>query len=126
MLVHQRIAGLILVALALFHTFYMTARGKPAAIGTFFTIGITVTVALGSVSVDMLLAVAEGLAIGAIVGAGIAWLMHIVLPDPPLERPPAKRRPGAGAGIPGTACGAVAGRRAARDDLVPVVARQRQ
>ena len=90
MLVHQRIAGLILVALALFHTFYLTARGKPAAIGTFFTIGITVTVALGSVSVDVLLAVAEGLAIGAIVGAGIAWLMHIVLPDPPLERPPAK------------------------------------
>ncbi len=89
MLMHQRIAGLILVALALFHTFYLTARGKPAVIGTFFTIGITVTVALGSVSVDVLLAVAEGLAIGAIVGAGIAWLMHIVLPDPPLERAPA-------------------------------------
>ncbi len=89
-LVHQRIAGLILVALALFHTFYLTARGKPAVIGTFFTIGITVTVALGSVSVDVLLAVAEGLAIGALVGAGIAWLMHIVLPDPPMPRPPAR------------------------------------
>jgi uncharacterized membrane protein YccC len=89
-LLHQRIAGLILVALALFHTFYLTARGKPAVIGTFFTIGITATVALGSVSVDVLLSVAEGLAIGAIVGAVIAWLMHIVLPDPPMERPAAR------------------------------------
>jgi hypothetical protein len=87
-LVHQPAAGLILVALALFHTFYLTARGKPAVIGTFFTIGITVTVALGSVSVDVLLSVAEGFAIGAIVGAGIAWLVHIVLPDPPMDRPP--------------------------------------
>jgi hypothetical protein len=59
-------------------------------IGTFLTIGITATVALGSVSVDVLLRVAEGLAIGAVVGAVIAWLMHIVLPDPPMERPPAR------------------------------------
>ncbi|HEX5788765.1 MAG TPA: DUF2955 domain-containing protein [Woeseiaceae bacterium] len=88
LLLHQRVAGLILVALALFHTFYLTARGKPAVVGTFITIGITVTVALGSVSVDVLLAVAEGLAIGALVGAAVAWLMHIVLPDPPMDRPP--------------------------------------
>ena len=90
LLLHQRLAGLILVALALFHTFYFTARGKSALVGTFLTIGITVTVALGSVSVDLLLVVAEGLAIGAVVDAGIAWLMHQLLPDPLLERPPAK------------------------------------
>jgi hypothetical protein len=71
----------------------MTARGKPAVLGTFITIGLTVTVALGSVSVDLLLAIAEGFAIGAIVGAGIAWLMHIVLPDPPMDRPPPKKPP---------------------------------
>jgi hypothetical protein len=93
LLTHQPMAGLILVALALFHTFYMTARGKPAVLGTFITIGLTVTVALGSVSVDLLLAIAEGFAIGAIVGAGIAWLMHIVLPDPPMDRPPPKKPP---------------------------------
>ena len=90
LLLHQPIAGLLLVGLALFHTFYLTARGKPAVLGTFLTIGITVTVALGSVSVDVLLAVAEGLATGALVGAGIAWLMHVMLPDPPLERQPPK------------------------------------
>jgi hypothetical protein len=86
-LLHQPIAGLLLVALALFHTFYLTARGKPAVLATFLTIGITVTVALGSVSVDLLLTVAEGFAVGAVVGAAVAWLMHIALPDPPLERP---------------------------------------
>ncbi len=90
LLLNQRLAGLILAALALFHTFYFTARGKAAVVGMFLTIGITVTVALGSVSVDLLLAVAEGLAVGAIVGAGVAWLMHMLMPDPPMELPPAK------------------------------------
>lgn len=88
MLLHQRIAGIILLALALFYTFYLTALGKPAAIGTLLTIGITLTVAVGSVSVDALLLAAESVSIGAVVGACIAWLMHALLPDPPLgERP---------------------------------------
>ncbi|HNP37363.1 MAG TPA: DUF2955 domain-containing protein [Woeseiaceae bacterium] len=90
LLLYFRLAGLILLALALFHTFYLTARGKPAAISTLLTIGITLTVAVGSVSVDALLVVAEGVFIGAIVGALIAWMAHVALPDPPLAAPPKK------------------------------------
>lgn len=96
MLLHHRLAGLILVGVVLFHTFYFTARGKSAAIGTLVTIGITVTLALGSVSVDVLLALAKGLAQGVVVGAIVAWLMHALLPDPPMGRP----APPPSAGLP--------------------------
>jgi len=95
LLLHQPLAGLIIVGVVLFHTFYFTARGKSAAIGTLLTIGITVTVALGSVSVDVLLVIAKGLMWGVLVGALVAWCVHAVLPDPPMERraPPAAPPP---------------------------------
>jgi uncharacterized membrane protein YccC len=92
MLIHQRTAGLILVALALFHCFYLTARGKPAVLGTLVTMGITITIAVGSVSVDALLVLAEGASFGVLVGVLIAWLMHIAMPDtvaPPAGGPQA-------------------------------------
>lgn len=81
LLLHQRFTGLIILGLALFHCFYFTARGGPALLGTLLTIGLTLTVALGTVSVDALLTVAEGASIGALVGIGIAWLCHQLLPD---------------------------------------------
>ncbi len=81
-LLHYRVAGLLLLALALFHCFYFTARGGAAVVGTLLTIGLTVMVAVGSVSVDALIAVAQGVTAGALVGAGAAWLAHGVLPDP--------------------------------------------
>ena len=45
------------------------------------------TVAVGSVSVDALLAVASGLTIGAVVGAFVAFLSHVVIPDPRIGDP---------------------------------------
>ena len=83
LLLHQTLVGVLLLALALFHSFYFTARGGPAAVGTLITIGLAMTVAVGSVSVDALLAVAVGLTFGAIVGAAVALLSHLVIPDPP-------------------------------------------
>jgi len=91
MLLHQPLAGLIVLTLALFHSFYFTARGGAAVVGTLLTIGMTLTVAVGSVSVDALIGVAQGLSIGAVVGAAIAWLSHAVLPDSELPQSPAKR-----------------------------------
>jgi hypothetical protein len=99
LLLNQFLAGLVLLALALFHSFYFTARGGPAAVGTLLTIGMTLTVAVGSVSVDLLIDVAHGVTKATIVGVGLAWLSHIVLPDlaeqgasepvPPAEKPAA-------------------------------------
>lgn len=83
MLLHQRLAGLLILSLALFHCFYFTARGGAAVIGVLLTIGLSVMVAVGSVSVDALIAVAHGVTFAAIVGIVIAWFSHVLLPDPP-------------------------------------------
>ncbi len=83
LLLNYRLAGLIVLAVVLFHVFYMTARGKPAVLGTLLTIGITLTVAVGSVSVDGLIVAAHSVTAGVIVGAAFAWLAHLLLPDPP-------------------------------------------
>ncbi len=73
--------SIILVMLALFHSFYFTARGGPAIVGTLLTIGITIVVAIGSVSGAALAAVLQGLALGAAVGLAFVWLAHWLLPD---------------------------------------------
>lgn len=85
LLLHQKAVGFLLLALALFHGFYFSAKGGAAVVGTLITIGLAMTVAVGSVSVDALLAVAAGLTIGTIVGAFVAFLSHVIIPDPPLD-----------------------------------------
>ncbi len=82
LLLNQVLAGLVLLSLVLFHIFYFTARGGPVAIGTLLTIGVTLTVAVGSVSVDALILVSAGVAKAAFLGVGMAWLSHVLLPDP--------------------------------------------
>jgi hypothetical protein len=73
--------AIILVMLALFHSFYLTARGGPAIVGTLLTIGITIVVAIGSVNAAALAAVLQGLAFGAAVGLAFVWIAHLLLPD---------------------------------------------
>jgi len=87
LLLHQKAVGFLLLGLALFHGFYFSAKGGAAVVSTLITIGLALTVAVGSVSVDALLAVAGGLMAGAVVGAFIAFLSHVILPDPPVDSP---------------------------------------
>jgi len=82
LLLHQKIVGLLLVGLALFHSFYFTARGGTAIVGTLITVGLALTVGIGTVSVDALLAVASGLMFGAAVGTAVAVLSHLLFADP--------------------------------------------
>jgi len=90
LLLHQTAVGFLLLTLALFHSFYFSARGGAAVVGTLVTIGLALTVAVGSVSVDALLAVAGGLTVGAIVGALVAFLSHLLIADP-VETPTEKQ-----------------------------------
>ncbi|MEL7450569.1 MAG: DUF2955 domain-containing protein [Pseudomonadota bacterium] len=89
------LAGVLLLTLALFHCFFVASSGGAAMLSTMATMGITVTVAVGSVSIDAVLAVANGVAIGAVVGLGFVWLAHRLLPDlaPPPAQAPAKPEP---------------------------------
>ena len=97
LLLHQKIVGLLLLSLVLFHGFYFTSRGGAQAVGTLLTVGIALTVAIGTVSVDALLAVASGLVAGAVAGALVAMLSHLFIPDPVQPLPPkADDAPGEG------------------------------
>ncbi|MGI9326365.1 MAG: DUF2955 domain-containing protein [Pseudomonadales bacterium] len=85
-------AGAIALSLLLFGVFYATARGAPAALSSLVTIGLALTVAVGSVSVDLVLLVAEGVSISAAVGVIFVWIAFALIPDttpgdPPTEEP---------------------------------------
>jgi hypothetical protein len=82
LLLHQKLVGILLLSLALFHSFYFTARGGTAVVGTLITIGLALTVAVGSVSVDALLGVAGGLMLGAVAGVSVAGICHLLIRDP--------------------------------------------
>jgi hypothetical protein len=81
MLLNQPLAGLLLLILALFWSFYFTAKGGSMLIGTFATVGIAVTTAIGTVSVDAVLAIINYMSVSAFVGVIFVWIAHMLLPD---------------------------------------------
>ncbi len=80
-ILNQRMVGIGLLTLALFHSFYYTARGGSPVLGAFATIGLAITTSVGTVSIDAVLGVLQGLSIGAIVGVAFVWVGHAILPD---------------------------------------------
>jgi hypothetical protein len=83
---HAPMAGVLLLALALFGTFYFTALGGSALIGTFMTVGLTLVATIGSVNVDAMSELTKALARGAMFGVAFVWVAHALLPDPPAPR----------------------------------------
>lgn len=81
-LMYARWAGILLVALALYFSFYYTARGGSPVLGTFMTIGVTLVVTVGSVNQDVLVLLISALAGNALVGVGFVWVAHLLMPDP--------------------------------------------
>jgi hypothetical protein len=101
LLLHQELVGLLLLSLAMFHAFYFAARGGNPVVATLVTVGLALTAAVGTVSVDALLLVASGLMVGAAVGSAVALFSHLVIPDRAAE-PPAETAgdaPGAAASV---------------------------
>ena len=91
---HARWAGVLLVILALFGSFYYSARGGSPVMGMFMTLGITMVVTVGSVSADIMFMVVNGLAVGAAVGIAFVALAHALLPDlPPPQSAAATKKP---------------------------------
>jgi hypothetical protein len=98
-LMHARWAGVLLVGLALFFSFYYTARGGSPVLGTFMTIGLTLVVTVGSVNSEVMVLLVQAVAICAVVAMAFVWLAHLLLPDPPTDpsHPPIKPPPPAAA-----------------------------
>lgn len=80
-ILNQRVVGIGLLALALFYSFYFTAKGGSPVIGTFATIGFAIATSIGTVSIDAVLAVVNGLVLGVIIGVIFVWVAHAILPD---------------------------------------------
>jgi uncharacterized membrane protein YccC len=89
---HARWAGVLMLGLALFHTFLFTARGGPAVIGNFMTVGLTLVVTIGSVAPALLPLLLPALATGVVCGFVFVSLAHALLPDPPADPAPGAGR----------------------------------
>ncbi len=96
-LLNQPMVGFLLLVLALYWSFYFTAKGGSAVLGTFLTVGIAMATAVGTVSVDGVLLVIRGVSFGAIAGIVFVWIAHAFIPDslaegheapPPPPKPP--------------------------------------
>ncbi|MCF6262466.1 MAG: DUF2955 domain-containing protein [Xanthomonadales bacterium] len=92
-LIHARWAGILMLLLAFFGSFYYTARGGSPVIGMFMTVGLTLVVAVGSVSAELLLVLINGLAVGALVGVIFVVIAHALLPDLPTPASAAATKP---------------------------------
>jgi hypothetical protein len=91
------LAGLLLLMLALYWSFYFTAKGGSPVLGTFITVGIALSTAVGSVSIDATLMLMRGLIINAVIGIVFVWIAHALLPDSVAGGFPAPGRPQGGA-----------------------------
>jgi hypothetical protein len=94
-LLNYPLVGLLLLILALFWSFYYTASGGSPVLGSFATVGIALSTAVGSVSVDAALMAVSGLSMNAVIGIAFVWIAHLLVPDslaqddagPPPARP---------------------------------------
>jgi hypothetical protein len=95
LLEHARVAAIPLVALALFYSFYYTARGGSPVLGTFLTVGITLTVTIGSVNSEIMIFLIQTVGLCALVAIVFVSIAHGLLPDLPSEpaSAPAKKPP---------------------------------
>jgi hypothetical protein len=90
---HARWAGVLLVALGLYYSFYYSAKGGSPVMGTFMTIGLTLIVTIGSVNADVIFLLVQSLALGAAFGIAFVWIGHALLPDPPPDPALTGKRP---------------------------------
>ena len=92
-LTYTRSAGLLLVVLALFGSFYYSAKGGAPMLGLLMTISITLVVTIGSVNADVMLLVVNSIAISALVGIVFTVVMHALMPDIQLSAAAAAQQP---------------------------------
>ena len=100
-ILYQPMVGLLLLVLALYWSFYFTAKGGSAIVGTFLTVGIAMSIAVGTVSIDGAIMAIEGVSYGAVAGISFVWIAHAFIPDSlaaagppkPVAKPPAPSPP---------------------------------
>ncbi len=80
-LLHFHDVGVLLLSVALFWSFYYTARGGSPLIGAFLTVGLAIATAVGSISIDVMPVLAKAVTLNALMGLVFVWIAHALLPD---------------------------------------------
>jgi hypothetical protein len=73
---------LLLEALTLFLLFYHGVRGAPPLVVTWLMIAVTVIPIVALQSMQLAIAVAKGIVVGTAAALALAWLAHLLIPDP--------------------------------------------
>ena len=90
---YQPLVGVLLIIAACFWSFYYSASGGSPIMGAFLTVGLAVVAAVGSVSIDQILAINTALSFNAVIAIAFLWLAHALFPDIPVEQKPGARPP---------------------------------
>lgn len=84
-LTYQPLVGMLLLIAGCFWAFYYSASGGSPILGAFLTMGLAIVAAVGSDSIDSVIAVDKALTFNAIIAIALLWLAHALLPDKPME-----------------------------------------
>ncbi|RLA14313.1 MAG: hypothetical protein DRQ59_03400 [Gammaproteobacteria bacterium] len=90
LLLHYQFSALLLVALGLYFSSYLTVNMGKALFGTFLTIGFTLISAAGTVSFDLATMVIQSLALAIVVAVFCHWMIYPWFPEDPS---PASKKP---------------------------------
>ena len=84
---HYPASALLLVALGLYFSFYLTIGKGQALVGTFLTVGFTLISVAGSVDFALATTVIQSLVLGIILAIFCQWLVYPLFPEDPAPGP---------------------------------------
>lgn len=97
MLAHYPVTAVLIVALGLYLSAYLTVNRGKALVGTFLTVGFTLISAAGTVSYALATAVIQALVFGIALAVACQWLVYPWFPeDPAPATKPSPAKTGAG------------------------------
>jgi hypothetical protein len=83
LLTYQPLVGLLVLVAACFWSFYYSASGGSPVLGAFLTMGLAIVAAVGSDSIEAVLAVNMALMMNAAIGIALVSLAYGLFPDLP-------------------------------------------
>lgn len=90
-LTYQPAVGMLLLIAACFWSFFYSASGGSPVLGAFLTVGLAIVAAIGSVSIDQVIAVNKALTLNAVIGVAMMSLAYGLFPELPPDGPQQKR-----------------------------------
>ena len=94
-LIHYPVTGVLLAALGIYLSFYLTVHLGKGLVGAFLAVGVALISAAGLASYEMAVIVVQSLVVGVVIAVVCQWIVYPWFPEDegPAQRPPPK--PGA-------------------------------